>query len=418
MKSNWKKAGFIGLSAVSLMALAACGNGGTDSSDAAGGGSDTTVLDISVGPDYINYINEVKGAFEEEHGVEVKVTEKDMFEQMDALSLDGPAGLGPDVTMSPFDRVGQGGAQGYLAEIELPDDDRYSEINQRQVVVDDKVYGQAATVETLVLFYNQDLISEAPETFADLETLSQDAAYDEGDYNLGFLAKWTDLYFTYGLLAGYGGYIFGEDGTNPQDVGLNNAGAVEGIAYATEWFQNVWPAGMLDVTANNDLITDYFTSGKTAAVISGPWDANAYQEAGVNFGVAKIPTLKNGNEYTSFGGGKAWVVSNFAKDKELAQEFITYLTSEENQDKLYEMRSEVPANSASQDKILASDDEVSKAVVEQYLVSEPMPNIPEMAEVWAGGQNMLFDAGSGNMTPQEAADNAVATIKESIEQKY
>lgn len=72
----------------------------------------------------------------------------------------------------------------------------------------------------------------------------------------------------------------------------------------------------------------------------------------------------------------------------------------------------------SQEKILNSDDEVSKAVIEQYKVSEPMPNIPEMAEVWAGAQNMLFDAGSGNMTPKDAADNAVKTIKESIEQKY
>ena len=47
-----------------------------------------------------------------------------------------------------------------------------------------------------------------------------------------------------------------------------------------------------------------------------------------------------------------------------------------------------------------------------------MPNIPEMAEVWAGAQNMFFDAGSGNMTPEESAQNAVQTIKESIEQKH
>ncbi|OQO83993.1 sugar ABC transporter substrate-binding protein [Enterococcus casseliflavus] len=420
MTTTWKKASFMGVSALTLMALAACGNGGTDSSDSAasGGGSDSSVLNISVGADYVDYVNEVKDEFEKEHDVEVKVTEKDMFEQMDALPLDGPAGLGPDVTMSPFDRVGQGGSQGSLAEIELPDDGRYTDIDKRQVTLDDKVYGQAATAEALVLFYNKDLTSEAPETFADLEALSKDPKYDEGKYNLGFLAKWTDFYFTYGLISGYGGYIFGDEGTNSQDVGLNNKGAIEGITYATDWFQNVWPEGMLDVTANNDLITDYFTSNKTAAVISGPWDANAYKEAGINIGVTKIPTLKNGSEYASFGGGKAWVVSNFSKNKELAQEFVTFLTTEENQDKLYEMRSEVPANSKSQEKILNSDDEVSKAVIEQYKVSEPMPNIPEMAEVWAGAQNMLFDAGSGNMTPKDAADNAVKTIKESIEQKY
>lgn len=421
MKKHWKNISFSVVTLLTVVTLGACGNSGgeTNSTGASEDSADgAKTLEVSVGADYVDYINEVKGKFEEDNNVTVKVTEKDMFEQLDALPLDGPSGLGPDVTMSPFDRVGQGGAQGYLAEIKLPNDDRFNEIDEKQVTVDGKVFGQAATIEALVLFYNKDLISNAPETFDDLEALSKDSKYDDGDNNVGFLAKWTDLYFTYGLLAGYGGYIFGDNGTNPQDIGLNNDGAVEGIAYATDWFQNVWPKGMLDVTANSDLITDYFTSGKTAAVISGPWDASAYKDAGINIGVTKIPTLKNGNDYASFGGGKAWVVSNFATDKDLAQDFIDFLTTEDNQDKLYEMRSEVPANSASQAKIVDSDDLVSKAVIEQYLVSEPMPNIPEMAEVWDGGQNMLFDAGSGNMTPKEAADNAVNTIKESIEQKY
>jgi len=71
-----------------------------------------------------------------------------------------------------------------------------------------------------------------------------------------------------------------------------------------------------------------------------------------------------------------------------------------------------------QETVAASDDPVAKAVIEQYSVSQPMPNIPEMSEVWVGAENMLFDAGSGNMTPQEAADNAAKTIEEAIEQKY
>ena len=49
------------------------------------------------------------------------------------------------------------------------------------------------------------------------------------------------------MIAGYGGYVFGDDGTDPSDIGLNNAGAVEGISYATDWFQNVWPKGMQDI---------------------------------------------------------------------------------------------------------------------------------------------------------------------------
>lgn len=417
MKSKFSRVSLSLLAALLLSVLGACGNGNDEkSSKSDKDGSNT--LEVFVGSEYVDYLNEIKTDFEKENNVTVNVTEKDMHETLDALPLDGPSGLGPDVTLAPFDRVGQAASQGYLAEIELPDDDRFSEMDKKQVTVGGKVFGQAATVEALVLYYNKGLISEAPKTFNDLETLSKDPKYNDGDGNVAFLAQWTELYYTYGLIAGYGGYIFGDNGTNPQDIGLNSKESVEGISYATKWFQNVWPKGMLDVKSNSDLITDYFTSGKTAAVISGPWDVYAYQEAGIDVGVTKIPTLNNGVDYASFGGGKAWVVSNFTKNKELSQKFVNYLTTENSQDKLYEMRSEVPANKDSQQKVKESGDDVSKAVIDQYLVSEPMPNIPEMAEVWSGAQNMFFDAGSGNMTPQEAADTAIKTIKESIEQKY
>lgn len=419
MKMNWQKITLGLVSAGVVLALAACGGGGGGTDSTGGGAAEgAKTLKVSVGTDYIDYMNDIKGDFEKENDVTIEVIEKDMFEQMDALQLDGPAGKGPDVTMSPYDRVGQQGSQGNLAEVTLPDDGRYNDTDKQQVTIDDKVYGAPAMIEAAVLFYNKALISEAPKTFADLEAISKDDKYADGDKNVGFLARWTDFYYTYGLLAGYGGYVFGDNGTNPKDVGLNNEGAVEGISYATDWFKNVWPQGMLDVSANENLMLDYFNQGKTAAIIYGPWGANSFKEANIDYGVAKIPTLDNGKDYQTFGGGKAWVVSNFATDKEMAQKFLDYVTNEANQTKLYEMRNDIPANAQAQAKVKESDDPIAHAVIDQYGVSQPMPNIPEMAEVWSGAENMLFDAGSGNMTPKEAADNAVKTIEEAIEQKY
>ncbi len=58
------------------------------------------------------------------------------------------------------------------------------------------------------------------------------------------------------------------------------------------------------------------------------------------------------------------------------------------------------------------------AVIEQYNNSIPMPNIPEMAEVWTGAETMMFDAGSGNKTPEEAANDTVEIIEQNIEQTY
>lgn len=417
-KRSAKKLG-LGLVSLGILGgLAACGNG---NSSAEGEAEEGKTLTVSVDSGYKDYINEIKDTFEKENDVKIKLVEKDMFDQLESLALDGPAGKGPDVMMAAYDRIGALGQQGHLAEVKLGNESAYDETDKAQVTYDGKIYGEPAVIETLVLYYNKDLIDTAPETFKDLENLSKDSRFafeSEAGKNTGFLAKWTDFYYSYGLIAGYGGYVFGDDGTDPSDIGLNNAGAVEGISYATDWFQNVWPKGMQDIKSAGDFASQQFMSNKTAAIIDGPWQAQTYKENNINYGVAKIPTLNNGQPYQPFGGGKGWVVSNYAKNKDLSQKWLDYVTNQENQEKFFEMVNEIPANQQARETAKAKNDELTTAVIEQYETAQAMPNIPEMGEVWTGAENLMFDAASGSKTPKESADEAVKTISEAIEQKY
>ncbi|MCU9612463.1 extracellular solute-binding protein [Caldibacillus lycopersici] len=417
-KNNWKKVA-LGLAASSALLLAACGGGGDKSTD--NGDKGTKTLTVAVDASYAEYLNKIIPAFEEENNVDVKVSEVDMFGNLESLPLDGPAGIAPDVMVAPFDRVGNLGQQGHLAEVTLPDDGRYDATDEQQVTINGKIYGSPFVIETLVLYYNKDLIDAAPATFADLETLAKDERFafeSEKGKNTAFLANWVDFYSTYGLLAGYGGYVFGENGTNPSDIGLGTPESIEGIKYATKWYQETWPQGMLDTTSAGSFIDTQFTSGKAAAVISGPWSAASYKEAGVNYGVSTIPTLPNGENYQPFAGGKAWVISNYAKDKELAAKWLDYVTNAENQQTLYEMVNEIPANQQTRATVAAGTDELATAVINQYSSAQPMPNIPEMAEVWTGAANLMFDAASGNKSAEQSAEDAVKVISENIEQKY
>lgn len=417
-KRSAKKLG-LGLVSLGILGgLAACGNG---NSSAEGEAEEGKTLTVSVDSGYKDYINEIKDTFEKENDVKIKLVEKDMFDQLESLALDGPAGKGPDVMMAAYDRIGALGQQGHLAEVKLGNESAYDETDKAQVTYDGKIYGEPAVIETLVLYYNKDLVDTAPATFKDLENLSKDSRFafeSEAEKNTGFLAKWTDFYYSYGLIAGYGGYVFGDDGTDPSDIGLNNAGAVEGISYATDWFQNVWPKGMQDTKSAGDFASQQFMSNKTAAIIDGPWQAQTYKENNINYGVAKIPTLNNGQPYQPFGGGKGWVVSNYAKNKDLSQKWLDYVTNQENQEKFFEMVNEIPANQQARETAKAKNDELTTAVIEQYETAQAMPNIPEMGEVWTGAENLMFDAASGSKTPKESADEAVKTISEAIEQKY
>ncbi len=417
-KRSAKKLG-LGLVSLGILGgLAACGNG---NSSAEGEAEEGKTLTVSVDSGYKDYINEIKDTFEKENDVKIKLVEKDMFDQLESLALDGPAGKGPDVMMAAYDRIGALGQQGHLAEVKLGNESAYDETDKAQVTYDGKIYGEPAVIETLVLYYNKDLVDTAPATFKDLENLSKDSRFafeSEAGKNTGFLAKWTDFYYSYGLIAGYGGYVFGDDGPDPSDIGLNNAGAVEGISYATDWFQNVWPKGMQDIKSAGDFASQQFMSNKTAAIIDGPWQAQTYKENNINYGVAKIPTLNNGQPYQPFGGGKGWVVSNYAKNKDLSQKWLDYVTNQENQEKFFEMVNEIPANQQARETAKAKNDELTTAVIEQYETAQAMPNIPEMGEVWTGAENLMFDAASGSKTPKESADEAVKTISEAIEQKY
>ncbi|HFI0066651.1 TPA: extracellular solute-binding protein [Streptococcus suis] len=407
----------VALLAASTAVLAACSNSSSESSSSADSSKELTIY---VDQGYETYINDVKAAFEKENGVTVNVKTGDALTGLDNLSLDNQSGSAPDVMMAPYDRVGSLGSEGQLSELTLADTSKADDTTTALVTNGGKVYGSPAVIETLVLYYNKDLLTEAPKTFADLEKLATDSKYafeGESGKTTAFLADWTNFYYTYGLLAGYGGYVFGDNGTNPSDIGLANDGAIKAIEYAKTWYEK-WPQGLQDSTAANNLINTQFTDGKAAAIIEGPWKAASYKEAGLNYGVATIPTLANDKEYAAFGGGKAWVVPTGSQNPEMAQKFVDYLTSTDQQKALYDATNEVPANTEAREYAVGKNDELTTAVINQFASAQPMPNISEMSTVWEPAANMLFDAASGAKDPKTAATDAVKLIEDTIAQKY
>lgn len=402
---------------VAAFALAACGQSSSSSSSSSAKENGVTIY---VEEQYQKYAEEAAKAFEKETGTKVTVKVGDQLTGLDNLSLDNQSGSAPDVMMAPYDRVGSLGTDGQLSEVKLSKDSMADKTTESLVTTGGKVYGAPAVIESLVMYYNKDLVSEAPKTFADLETLANDSKYNfegEAGKNTAFLADWTNFYYTYGLLAGNGGYVFGDNGTNPKDIGLANEGSIKGIEYAKTWYAK-WPKGMQDTKGASNLIQTQFQDGKTAAIIEGPWKAQSFKDAKVNYGVATIPTLPNGKNYEAFGGGKAWVIPAGAKNMEGAQKFVDFLTSTDQQKAFYDETNEVPANTEAREYAVSKNDELTTAVVKQFEYAQPMPNISEMSAVWEPAATMLFDAVSGKKKPKAAADDAVKLIKETIEQKF
>ena len=409
-----RSAAVLGTVGFASLLLVACGGKKEDSSSA------KNELTVYVDNGYKSYMEEAAKAFEKESGTKVNIKTGDALGGLDKLSLDNQSGKAPDVMMAPYDRVGGLGNDGQLAEVKLNKDSKTDKTTESLVTNGGKVYGAPAVIETLVLYYNKDLLQEAPKTFGELEELAKDSKYDfagEDGKNTAFLADWTNFYYAYGLLSGNGGYVFGKNGTDPKDIGLNNQGAIDGIEYAKTWYAK-WPKGLQDTKGAANFIQTQFQEGKTAAIIDGPWKASSLKEAKVNYGVATIPTLPNGKAYSAFGGGKAWVIPAGAKNPEAAQKFVDFLTSTDQQKAFYDKTNEVPANTEAREYAVGKNDELTTAVVKQFENAQPMPNISEMSTVWDPAATMLFDAVSGKKSSKDAADDAVKLIKETIEQKF
>lgn len=408
---NKKQLGLLSLSSVLVLGAAACGSDTTSTPD-----NDFPTITISADKGYTPYLEKIAVDFESEFDVNVNVVAKDMMEQGEAMKLDGPAGIGPDVFMTTHDGIGSNVAAGIIAPVDFGTQvSEYDAKALEAVTYEGTTYLAPSTIESIILFYNKDLLPTAPATFAELEALTSDPAYafeSEAGRSVAFLAKFVDFYHAYGIVGGYGGYIFGD---SIDDIGLDNAGTVAGLEYIQQW-DMLMPKGMQDETSSYDFMMQYFNEGKTAAIMNGPWAARDAIDAGVNVGFAQLPTLPNGEQPTPFGGVKGWAISNFSKEKDLANEFVKFATNADNSLTFYEETNEILPNMALLNSINAGDDELAQAIIAQFASAEPMPSVPQMGEIWEF-KAALFDVGQG-ADPQTAATNALKIVKDNIDAKH
>lgn len=404
--------------------LAACGPG--ESSEESNGatvpeGEDVTLtvwedIDKAIGTE------EAIASFEEEHGVTVEVVERPYGDNVEDLRLDGPGGTGPDVFAMPHDNLGTAVVEGLILPLEVDEATQniYTEQAMLSQMVDGQVYGLPYAVETQILYYNRDLVDEEnlPQTLDEWYEFSQDIT--DGD-TYGFLALWDQIYYAQSILGGYGGYVFAQDDEgnyDVNDIGLNNDGAIEAAEYIQQFYsEGLFPSGIIGEQGIN-VLDALFSEGNAAAVISGPWNAEPFAAAGIDYGVAPLPQLSDGEQMSSFIGVKSYNVSSYTEYPELAQELVLWLTNEENQLTRYEETLEVPAVEALADDPVVAESEVSQAIAEQSQYGDLMPGIPEMAEVWDPADSALQTIATGSAEPEDALNNAADQIRNQIEANH
>lgn len=364
----------------------------------------------------------VAGEFNNEYGIKVTVEEVSHTDAAGKLETDGPAGLGGDVFTGAHDHVGNMEVAGLIYDNYFADEykERYMEGAVTAVSANSdgeyKMFGYPLAIETVGLFYNQDLLDqmgfEPAETMEELMQQSKEfMEKNPGSY--GFMVEPGNFYLIHGFLGGYGGYIFGENNTNPEDIGLNNEGGLKAAELMKKIHDEILPLKKEDITG--DVISSQFNEGKLLYNITGPWAVKGHQEAGVNFGVKTMPKLDNGEVPTTFSSVKSLFVNAYSDYPKAATLLAQFATTDEMLLKRYEMTGQLPPSNALLEDETIKSDELNLAFLEQSQYSISMPNIPAMQHVWAGMEVAFTSLWNGESEPKAALDKGVQQIKDAID---
>lgn len=335
-----------------------------------------TVWESLLGPD--EFIKQAGAKYTESHpNVEIKFVNVELGDSTGQIALDGPAGVGADLFAAPHDKLGELVNGGHVAPTANADVVAKEVLGacSKALTYEGKMYGYPVSAETYALFYNKDLIAEkdVPKSWDALAKWAIDFNKKNPDKR-GFVMDVGNAYYSIVFTTENGNRIFGSTGADTSTTYLNNNDAVNGMKF----FQSLRNA--LDVPAA-DLSTGVcdaaFQGGQAAMHITGPWNVKNFVDAGLNFGVAPLPSLPGDTvPAASFSGTRAMFVSSYSDHPEEAADFAQFLISPAMQQLRFDITGAMPSIN------VKVSSEYIGGFLNQLDYAFPMPSVPQMSAFW------------------------------------
>ena len=317
------------------------------------------------------------------------------------------AGKGPDIFCWPHDRVGEWAKSGLLTPVspgkQVRDDIEQSAWNA--FTYQGKTWGYPIAIEAVGLIYNKALVKIPPTNFDEIVKIDNEL---KASGKRAILWDYNKSFFTWPMLAGAGGYVFGRDKKGELDarqVGVNTPGAVR----AAEVLRGLIEHGQMPRGARYANMDAGFSRGEIAMMISGPWAWDNAQRSKIDFGVAPIPGV-DGKPAKPFVGVLGCMIAAPSKIKDIAREFIeNHLLRPASLKTINaDVPLGVPANKAFYAELAANPN--IRATMENARRGEPVPNIPEMGRFWTAMDAALEAITNGLQQPQDALNGAAARM--------
>ncbi|NDJ87404.1 MAG: maltose ABC transporter substrate-binding protein [Chloroflexi bacterium] len=345
-----------------------------------------------------------------EYGVQLEVQQIGFGDIRDQFIVAGPAGEGPDIFIGAHDWTGELAASGLLAPVDLGDlEENFVPASLGGFTYDGALYGMPYAVENVAFFRNVDLVPEAPATWDEVRSISEELV-ESGEVEYGYVIQENDPFHAFGIQTAFGGYVFAFEegvGYDPSDIGIGS----EGTVAAFEWLDAMVEDGLTPDGLDYDSMHALFESGDAAMMISGPWAVSRIEESGVNYAISVLPAGPEGPAQP-FLGVQGFFISAFASDPLLAQIFLTeFVATDEVMQTIYEANDRPPAWLPVLETI---EDENLLAFGEAGQNGLAMPNIPQMSAVWESWGNAMQLVIQQQEEPEAAFTNAADQIEAAI----
>jgi arabinogalactan oligomer/maltooligosaccharide transport system substrate-binding protein len=326
------------------------------------------------------------------------------------VSLDGPAGIGPDVFLMPHDHMGNAIIDDICWPFSPEDQKRYGEFlleaSLKTCTFEGSLYGLPISTENIAFFYNKDLLGNAPvpKTFEELEAFAE--KWNNPGANKWAL-RWTvdDSYHNYFFLTAFGMELFGPGMDDFKNPGWDGEAARKGIEFhhSLRQYYNVNTAD-----ATWDTTVAAFQRGEVPFTITGPWAIGEAKKNGVNFGITKLPTIQ-GKQPRCFSGNIIAAVSSYSKNPLAATAFVDYLASAEGEAIQFRSTGKLAAYKDISGIEGLRDDPLLRGILEQSPYADPMPIIPEVYQMWDALKALFTFTWDNQLSVSEAQKKAMET---------
>ena len=382
----------------------------------------------------LGYLDELLDAFNEEYAeYGIKAVDANI-DQYSNLAEDGPYGYGPDVLYQANDVIMKYVRGRHVMPLPTWNIEAYehfpeSAINAYKGIESGVRYsfGVPVNAQAPMLFYRKDMVPEGSdannngipdmvESWNALYKYSKEINAADPSKR-GYMKALYDVYFSAGYLFSYGAYVFGDDGTNPNDIGFNKGEAWKGAWIIRQLAEIMGPTcvddsinttcygqlarGEIFATMTTPDVTNNFTTEMvTEYVASGLSAADAQQAAKENLVIADLPKLpKSGNlseenpeliDMKAMGGINGYAISSYTKYPVACLAFINFATSFEMNKLRETMLGVAPCRD---DVVAASDSAISENVysrLEDGLITL-MPSLNETSQIWTPGETLNKD---------------------------